>query len=152
MASIVPAAGDRGTRTCMASDGLGQMLLEDGDLADLGRLVGEALRTPPRARTAPPAFMRGGAPARTRLPSTFSGDKDVSERSMVKTSASSGTAIANGEGECMCRPDCAFEGAAVALPVCGCRWPVLVVPNLYSGGTLLPSWATIVKSKLESET
>ena len=148
MASIVPADGFRGTRTCMASDGLGQMLLEDGDLDDLGRLVGEALRTPPRVRTAPPAFMRGGAPARTRLPSTFSGDKDVSERSMVKTSASSGTAIANGEGECV-RPDCV---AAIALPVSGCRWPVLVVPNLYSGGTLLPSCATIVKSKLESET
>ena len=142
MASIVPAAGERGTRTCIASVGLGQMLRVEGDLDDLGRSIGDALRTPPRARAAPPAFMRGGAPARTRLMSPFSGDADVSERSMVKTSASSGTAIAKGEGECV-RPDCV---AAIALPVSGCRWPCVLVPTLYSGGTL-PSCATIFDSK-----
>ena len=110
MASTVPASGGRGTRTCMASDADGQMLLRDGE-RDARRIVaGEALRAPPRAR--PPDIL-GGRPVRTLLLSTLGGDAEVSVISNNETSA--GTAIEKG---------CGGEAMLLLCVACsGCRWP-----------------------------
>ena len=138
MASTVPASGGRGTRTCMASDADGQMLLRDGD-RDKRRVAveGEALRAPPRAR--PPAIF-GGKPVRTLLVSIFGGDADVSVISKIETS--DGTAIEKG---------CGGEAMLLLCVACsGCRWPCGELPGcvLYCGcESLVPSCATIVKSK-----
>ena len=135
---MVPASGGSGMRACMASDADGQMLLLDGD-RDKRRAVveGEALRAP---RTRPPDIF-GGTPAR-RFASTLGGEAELSVISKMDVSA--GTAIAKGGIGLM----------LLCVACCGCCWPCGELPGcvLYCGcESLVPSCATIVKSKLETE-
>ena len=115
------------------------MLLRDGDRdKPCVAVEGEALRAPPRAR--PPVIL-GGTPAR-RFASTLGGEAEVSVISKMETSE--GTAIAKGG-----------IGLLMLCVACsGCRWPCGELPGcvLYCGcESLVPSCATIVNSKLESE-
>ena len=93
MANVASADGGSGTRRCMASVGLGQILRVDGERDDRLAVDGEALLVPPRVRAMLPIL--GGAPAR-RLTSTLGGEADVSV--MSNTDVSAGTAMAKGGG------------------------------------------------------